>query len=90
MSKSGKILISLAMIDTGRIPDIFQAIKFTPRRINDKFIFNTSIFYGTSPQFDDISEGEKIPQYNIEVSEGFDGKLVAKAVRKEWKQCLIT
>ena len=80
-NRRGRIHCLRKFIDSRFIPEAFKQLDFTPTDIDKSDVHDYWIYFGFSSLFDELKEGELIPEYRIAVSRNEDEKLIFKATR---------
>lgn len=78
--RSGKFYVTRAMVEGVNFPDFLAMIRFVPFRV--ECLFPDRFEYaGESPLFDELKEGEVVPEYQINIGEDATGKMEVTATR---------
>lgn len=82
--RRGVFYISRSMIDNriDQIPDVLYRLQFTPMRVEFLLARNALALIGTSPLFDELTDGTHAPEYEIVIDQNDRGYINSvKAVR---------
>jgi hypothetical protein len=64
----GKIILSNAIIENEDLVEVFYKMKLIPYRVEHLWHESAFEYGGYSPLFDELKEGEVIPEYQIEIN----------------------
>ena len=65
----GKIYMTIDVVDSGLIPEIFSYMGFTPYRAESLYVSGMIEYIGTSHLFDVIEQGFVIPTYECKIEQ---------------------
>ena len=79
----GKFEVSRGLLDrTEEMADIFSIMRFVPYRAEYLAYSDRISYHGVSHLFDEISGAEMMPEYELEICSGDDGRPESVKVRR--------